>query len=281
MPDSAVLESLLAATDWSRMAEPQGDAYDTGVILKLAVTLHSFRQREPAHDAAGKKPVWFDIAPVYAGRHDFERDFAHYRTAPATHPNVLRAVALLHLWPLGTSQARSLIHVLHAAIDPVVDNDGWDAIASSSHSYEDAFGSLWATVHSPLGLAEAIVHEMAHHKLRACGVGFVTASSIVANLPNERYPSPILQGRPRPMPAILHAQYALLHMVALEIAILSANAARARPFVRALLRRHLTQVEQSDRILERSLVVDRYGARFIPAVRRWQARLVSEAQAQI
>lgn len=281
MPESPARASLLASTDWSRMAEPQRDAYDTDVVLRLAATLHPHHQCALAYTPIGNDSIWFDVAPVYAGRPDFERDFAHYRAAPERHPNVLRAVALLNSWPLGASQARSLIRVLHAAIDPVVVVDGWDAIVSSSHSYDDAFGSMWATVHSPVGLAEAIVHEMAHHKLRACGVGFLTADCIVANLPDERFPSPILDGRRRPMPAILHAQYALLHMVALEIAVLASGTARARPLARALLRRHLTLVEQGDLTLRRNLVVDQYGVGFMPAMRGWQTRLLSEAETQI
>jgi HEXXH motif-containing protein len=222
--------------------------------------------------------VWFEVAPVYAGRPDFERDFAGFRDAPATHPNLARAVALVDAWPAGAAQARALVHVLHAAVDPTEPgDDGWDVVASSSHSYEDAFGSLWATVHSPVGLAEAIVHEMAHHKLRACGVGFTAAECLVANHPDERYPSPLLGGRPRPMPALVHAHYALLHMVALETAVLAGGDRRAHPVAAALRRRHLDLLRESDATLGRHLVVDGHGAAFMPAVRRWQRRLVDQA----
>ena len=279
MRDGLARHRLLAATDWSRMAEPQGDGYDTGMVLRLAATLSPCRPSAPASVAVPAGSVWFDVAPVYAGRSAFERHFARYRVATATHPNVSRAVTLIDAWPRGAAQARRLIHVLHAALDPDVEDDlGWNAIASASHSYEDAMGSLWATVHSPVGLAEAIVHEMAHHKLRACGVRFEHADCLVANRPDERYPSPILGGRARPMPAILHAQYALLYMVALEIAILAARLTPAAQLVRALLRRHLLLIAEGDATLRRHLVVDEYGAGFMPGLRQWQTELVANAE---
>ncbi len=282
MLEARARRSLWAATDWSRMAEPQGDGYDTAIVLRLAAA------EQPDHCCGqGSTPdrsgaVWFEVAPIYEGRLDFERDFSGYRVAAATHPNLSRAVGLIDSWSLGALQARRLVRVLHAALDPVVEDDvGWNGISSASHSYEDAFGSLWATVHSPVGLAEAIVHEMAHHKLRACGVGFTTAACLVANLADERYPSSLLDGRLRPMPAILHAHYALLYMIALEIAVLDSGNALAGPLTRALLRRHLKMVGEGDITLRRRLVVDQYGKDFIPALRRWQTRLLSEAEARL
>jgi HEXXH motif-containing protein len=224
--------------------------------------------------------VWFDVAPVYADRPEFARDFAGHRDATATHPNLARAVALLDAWPRGAAQARALIQVLHAALAPdAADDVGWDAIVSASHSYDDAFGSLWATVHSPIGLAEAIVHEMAHHKLRAFGVRFEAADELVTSLPDERHPSPLLGGRLRPLPAILHAHYALLHMIALETAILAARIEPAAPLVRALLRRNLALLDRGGATLRRHLVVDRFGAVFMEALWGWQARLGAEAEA--
>lgn len=282
MRDGVRRDRLLASIDWSRMAAPQADAYDTRSVLRLAATL-------PDCDSVAAMPmerspgsVWFDVAPVYAGRPEFERDFGRYRAAGASHPNVARAVALVDWWPCGATQARSLIRVLHAALDPDVDDDvGWSPDDSCSHSYEDAIGTMWATVHSPVGLAEAIVHEMAHHKLRACGVRFETAECLVANPPSEQYPSPILGGRARPMPAILHAHYALLHMIALETAILAAPVVPAIPLVRGLLKRHLDLLVEGDATLRRCLIVDEYGTGFVPALRRWQTTLVGEAEVYI
>jgi hypothetical protein len=276
MPDPVHGPSL-ATVDWARVAEPQADAYDTNLIEELATTLA--RSDEPARPV-GKHtgPVWFDVSPAYAERPDFQRDFGGFAPATAAHPSLPLAVALLDTWALGAAQARRLIRVLHPALEPDADHHGWHVAASSSHSYPDAFGAMWATVNSPVGLAEAIVHEMAHHKMRAFGVGFDHAEHLVANRPGERYPSPLLSGRPRPMPALLHAHYALLHMIALELEILATGIAAARPIVAALLRRHIGLIGSGEATLRRNLVVDEYGARFLPALRSWQARLLARAE---
>ena len=67
-------------------------------------------------------------------------------------------------------------------------------------------------------------------------------------------------------------------MIALETAILAARVAPAIPLVRGLLRRHLNLIVEGDATLRRYLVVDEYGAAFVPALRRWQATLVGEAE---
>jgi hypothetical protein len=285
--DRTQTRSRPTAMDWSRLAEPQNDGYDTEVVEHLA----ALRARGalpagsilPAEPANGRHAggTWFAVAPVYAGRPDFQRDFARYGVADARHPNVALAVGLVDRWPAGAAQARRLIRVLHAGLDPDIAHDvGWTTVATSSHSYEEAFGTMWATVHSALGLAEAIVHEMAHHKLRAYGVRFEGADRIVANAVSERHPSPLLGGRRRPMPAVLHAQYALLHMVALKLAILATGPATAMDLAWTLLRRDLRMVGEGGDIIRRSLVVDGHGERFMSALWRWQGRLIAEVRAR-
>jgi hypothetical protein len=80
------------------------------------------------------------------------------------------------------------------------------------------------------------------------------------------------------MPALLHAHYALLHMVALELEIAATGVVNARPIVAALLRRHLELIDSGEATLRRNLVVDEYGAHFLPALRNWQARLLTRAE---
>jgi HEXXH motif-containing protein len=269
---------MRSAIDWSRLAEPQVDGYDTDAVSRLA---GDHAAAVPADVKVGEP--WFAVAPVYDGRPDFRRDFARYAIADAGHPNLARAVDLVDTWSVGAAQARRLMRVLHAGLDPAVASDvGWETISTMSHSYEDAFGTMWATVHSALGLAEAIVHEMAHHKLRALGVRFESADRIVANPHRELYPSPLLGGRLRPMSAVVHAQYALLHMMALKVELLVCGGVcgpEADTLVRTLLRRDARLVSEGAVIVRHNLVVDDYGLRFMPALWRWQERLLAEVYA--
>jgi HEXXH motif-containing protein len=253
------------------MAEPQRDAYDSNMILKLMNATAA-----PADPGV----VWFVVAPVYAREPAFRRDFAGFRDAPANHPNLARAVELLDFWPQGALFARRLIRIVHAAYENGVAEDlGWGTLVSSSHSYEHAFGTCHLTVHSPVGVAEAIVHEAAHHKLRALGVRFESADAIVAGDGGwELYPNPLLDGRLRPLPAILHAHYVLLHLIALEAAILAQPAHEAHRLVRRLLARNTTRLARSGHILRGNLVLDEIGTVFMEAVWRWQERLLCESQ---
>jgi HEXXH motif-containing protein len=270
-----------AALDWSRLAEPQEDGYDTVVVERLAPPHSPASASGPDASGASYGGRWFAVEPIYENRPDFRRDFARYGVADPDHPNLDLAVDVVDRWPVAATQSRRLIRVVHAGLDPDVPSDvGWTTVATSSHSYEDAAGTMWATVHSPLGLAEAIVHEMAHHKLRAYGVRFEDADRIVANAPGELYPSTLLGGRRRPMPAVLHAQYALLHMVALKLAVLASGRAPAKGLARILVRRDVRMIGEGALTIRRNLVVDREGERFMRALWRWQDRLVSETHAR-
>lgn len=248
-------------TDWERIAVPQADGYDTKAVVALAASRSVVLcNRQRFVDDAGP---WFDVAPIYAARLDFQRDFGRFTTASTDHPNILAAVNLIDAWTVGSSQARHIIRVLHPGLDRQVAFDvGWLRLASWCHSYQDAFGTLWATVHSAVGLAEAIVHEMAHHKLRACGVSFNRAEYLVVNPEWHRAPSPLLNGIARPLPAVLHAYYALLHIATLEVAILRNRIRPAAPLVVHLLRTNLGLIQRSDTLLEDRLLLDRWGEAF-------------------
>ena len=84
------------------------------------------------------------------------------------------------------------------------------------------------------------------------------------------------------MPAVVHAQYALLHMVALKLELLARGClpgADAEALVRALLRRDVRLLREGAVITRRNLVVDQYGELFMHAMWRWQERLFTEVYA--
>ena len=127
-------------------------------------------------------------------------------------------------WPVAFRQCQRLLEAIHPAIDRRFPLES-DAIyrGSSSHSYERLFGTVWLTVMCPIGAAEAIVHEMAHQKLRVLGVSFELASRVVGNDRRSLYVSPIVKDRLRPMTAVLHAQYSYIHVTQLDIHILDSE----------------------------------------------------------
>jgi len=77
---------------------------------------------------------------------------------------------------------------------------------------------IFLTVTHPTATAEALVHEMAHHKLMRLGVTPDNGGQILKPLSEEIYSAAVR--RPRPIAAILHAAYSFLHMVELDLALL-------------------------------------------------------------
>ena len=80
------------------------------------------------------------------------------------------------------------------------------------------------------------------------------------------------------MPALLHAHYALLHMLALELEILATGPVPARALTTALLRRHVNLLSVGTALLRQNLVVDEASTRSLPALRRWQDCLLARSE---
>jgi HEXXH motif-containing protein len=200
-----------------------------------------------------------------------------YVDADPGHPCVEEAMDLVRRWPAGVAQVRRLLERLHPALDlarhPILPAD---RIHSSSHSVESRFGALWATVNSAPGLAQSIVHELAHAKLCAFGVSFERADAIIANDPSECYPSPLVAW-PRPVMAVLHAHYALLHVTALECAILARERSRStRSAIVRSARRHVLLMAGSAAVLRKHVIVDAVGGPFLQSMWEWMDRVRQE-----
>jgi len=128
----------------------------------------------------------------------------HCYPAPVTHPNIVKAVDLLRLWPEVYLQFKELIERVYLFCEKGDPPD--NVVGCCCGSGPEGFGAIAATVTNHVGFAEALVHEMSHHKLRALGVDFETAQHIVTNPSDATYPSPIRYDCYCPMSAVLHAQ---------------------------------------------------------------------------
>jgi HEXXH motif-containing protein len=271
--------------DWSRLAEPQMDQYDTEVILRLASSTISAGRPQPyTRTPVGQSPTAFDgeiaIRHVYRSLPEFKLLPAHYFDAPVNHPNIAIAAEYVRNWPTAFTQCQRLLEAIHPAADMRVPGDSPEIYrGSSSHSYERLFGTVWATVFCPIGLAEAIVHEMAHQKLRVLGVSFESATAIVGNDPSDLYVSPIVKYRLRPMTAVLHAQYSYVHVTTLDIHLLWAERDLARSDVlRGLLKRNLSRIEEGYDTIRAQFKPGRHGTEFMEGFCDWTERTITMAK---
>ena len=156
------------------------------------------------------------------------------------------------------------------------------ALGSSSHSYEEDFGSVHATVDNALGFAQALIHEMAHQKLRALGVSFETAERLIVNDPSEQFESPIRKDRTRPMTAVFHAQYSFIYVTALDLHMLAAaEGERERQCILMLLARNVPRMQVGYEEVARHIRTDAAGRLFVDAFMDWSAGVLQRGQAEL
>jgi hypothetical protein len=270
--------------DWARIAEPQQDQYDTDVILTLAMTTTSLERPAPyVRTPIGDAPTVFDgsVAVRYVYHNWEESDFlaTHYLDAPLNHSNLKAAAELVRTWPVAFEQCKRVLDSIHPAIDPRIPFIGAEIYRGSAcHSYGRLFGTMWTTIHCPYGTAEAIVHEMAHQKLRALGLSFEHATCIVANDPSERYESPIVKDRLRPMTAVVHAEYSYVHVTNLDIRMIAAEGEEARrAALLPVLTRNVARIQEGYDTIQKHFRPGLHGAEFMSSFSDWTRRTIQTA----
>ncbi|RZS99197.1 aKG-HExxH-type peptide beta-hydroxylase [Aquimarina brevivitae] len=204
------VNTAIRLQDWEKMAVMQPDSSDTNLFLHYSQDT-SFVKTAAA--TAGE-PTIFGTTAL---RHfdwpaSFLEEFQH---APFDHPSIKKAEELLKLWPEAYHQIGALITAFNPVlIKGVVDSE--DYAGSNSHQPKNTLGAIWATVHNPLLLAQALVHEMAHNKLFCLGQHFESKLPLFINGDEELFDSPIRLDIPRPMAALFHGVYAFTHVLKLD-----------------------------------------------------------------
>jgi len=85
---------------------------------------------------------------------EFESFSAHYPDAPADHPNIALAAEYVRLWPAAFTLCQRLLEAIHPAIDERIPLESTEIYRGSScRSFEPLFGTMWATIFCPIGLA--------------------------------------------------------------------------------------------------------------------------------
>ncbi len=263
--------------DWARMAAPQEDAYDSEVSLHLARTTQSplreaLYERRPPDGA----PAIFDGA--IAVRPEEKPFFARPRflAAPVDHPNLRRVESYLRRWPAAHEQVKRLLDTVHPFVDTSIPPHLRDfVLGSSSHSEEAHFGSVCVTVDHVLCLAQALVHETAHQKLRSLGVSVEQASRLLVNDPHDLFESPIRKDRKRPMTAVLHAEYSFIYVTCLDLHMIEGETDPAiREDMLMLLARNVPRMEAGLALIEQHAETDAEGRAFVGAFLAWAGEVI-------
>jgi hypothetical protein len=250
-----------AGIAWRRLAEPQPDQYDTLIALDF------LQRRGYARQEVGAGPSFFDRQVAIRNEPPEAVSFppACVPTRP-DHPNIARACELVRLW-------RPVFRQFHLLIDSVSVFTYRHDTSVSRHAGRP--GAIAATVDNAVAFAECLVHEMAHHKLRALGVDIKSAERLIRNPPTQKFKSPIRMDCLRPISAVVHAEYSYTYVAALDLEIVRSRTACAddRADAAHALARHLPKLEFGLGVIRDHAEVDEPGAAFMEAWQAWLARV--------
>lgn len=260
---------LHESIDWSRMARPQADGYDSRMLAALARLLYDVD--------VDARPA--PVGPsMFGGRvpllHFEAMPSSELQNAPLDHPFVAKAEGILGLWPEMVEQCGRLltsVRPLKSTRQP----DDVDHGAGCSCGNTTRFGGIETTVYGSLGFAEGTVHELGHWKLHACGVHLEEWTHLVANDPGELFESPIRKDKPRPMGACVQAQYSYLHV--LELNVIAQNAG----VFAGMLRLNRDRMAAGREVLKQWRPTPTSGEAYRAALDSWCGELLERADAAI
>jgi HEXXH motif-containing protein len=279
----AALDELIHTTDWSRMAVPQADGYDTRILLEFRehedLPLRPFPHRYRAFDGAAT----FCDGRVTI-RPASEQGLMPSNLLPASldHSNLAAAANLLDRWPEACSQFTQLVDTVYPYTDPQQAVLGQWALGSTSNSSSEELGSLHVTVDSALGLAQALVKEMAHQKLRSLGVAASGANRLIVNDSSEQFESPVRKDRLLPMTAVFHGQYSFIHVTALDLHMLArVESEWERQCILMLLARNVPRMQAGCEVISSHIRTDAAGEPFLEAFMSWSRSILQSSQAAL
>jgi hypothetical protein len=273
------LEELLMDIDFSRLAFPQADSYDTSVLLRLVSSRSEVLNNQPyqRRSSVGEVTICDGMVAV---RHAPANGLGNSDLIPVepSHGNLPLAVSYMARWPEAYNQFKELMTTVYPYSDLRQANSRVGAFGSSSHSYEKELGAIHVTVDDPIGTAQAFVHEMAHLKLRAMGIMIEQADRFIVNSPGELFPSPIRLDRLRPMTAVFHAQYSFMHITALDLEMLKQVAEdEEKTHILMLLARNVIRMQSGYELIDKQIKTDNEGRLFVSAFMGWSAVIIKES----
>ncbi len=172
------------------------------------------------------------------------------------------------------------ISLLHPAADLRLSTTSIDQQvlhgAGSCHSIREVPGALWCTTDCPLSVAQALVHEAAHTRLRLLGLQVVGSGHLVLNPVEQLYRSPILK-RGRPMSAVVHALYSFAHVAELDLAYLRSPYRLGKRVVADALRLNVQRLASGYWTVKMHAKLDERGAALCGGLLDWVEDLVARS----
>ena len=197
--------------DWTRMAQPQDDGYDTKILCMLETARTGWQKVAPERGVTlcgGRIAVLLD-GPNGIG------DAQHATPEQASQEWADNASTYLRQWDAGYYALTEFIDAVQAFWHPTHGSMG-GCISGHHMMYRKSDGQVNMTRHIPYitinslqGFSQGLYHEYAHLRLEALGINIEDHDfRLLRNGPDELYNSSVRFDKKRPMSAVLHGLYA-------------------------------------------------------------------------
>jgi len=262
---------------WNRIARPQIDLYDMQIILEEAQKKHIsyFDVFVPEHGNEDYMALFDGTVKIQVAKE--KSPYEELENGRVYHKGIHIGISLLGQWPELYQQFPHIVRYIHPLRIP---SEKTYTLSSCSGSHEHEFGLVYITEGHPFVVAEALVHEMAHLKLFALGLGITESKGFILNLPENLYESPVIRHMPRPMTAVFHAQYTFTHILHLDNILLEGeHSERNLSILLNLLTYTLIRIERGLEILREHVVLDEKGKAFFEGYYNWADEVVARSNA--
>lgn len=264
--------------NWTRVAEPQPDQYDTEVTLQRLRQSRGLPSRQRSEETLTIFDGAVEVRPT-EGPYSRMEGLASAPLSDKSMGKIRLAESYVRQWPAAFDQFKALIQTFYPIRDIKGNRQPQGSKGSISHSYQSHIGTMCASIEDPVCLAQAFVHEMAHNKLRALGIMVESTQGFITNDPKELYPSPILIGTPRPMTAVFHAEYSFIYVTQLDLMLLANDPGEElRSYVLLLLKNNVSRMEPGLELIREKIQVDDIGRPFVDGFVDWAQRAIDEGR---
>lgn len=266
------VKEITELVDWELMAVPQSDGSDTSLFLKYAKDTNLNVIADPRPE----EPKIFNNR--VALRHlEWDKKFLEeFEHAPFGHSSIKEAEALIAFWPEVYNQCGALLKAINPVLKKGIPDDK-NYTGSNSHQPKNTLGAVWATVHNPVLLAQALVHEMAHNKLFSIGQHFESKYPLFANDKEEVFDSPIRLDIPRPMSAVFHGVYAFTHVLTLDRILYQKSDIDNKGQLLGLLHYNALRVKKGAELIRKCAKLTDIGDAFVNKFLTWAEEEVESA----
>lgn len=278
------MANRVTAIAWERVAEPQADGYDTDVAKRLGLERYGWEKRWPPADAR----TWLDGAveltvPPWHNGDEIE---------VVEHPNLAVAERLLRdACPTLWIQCRELVQALHLVLADDMGNGELQTGCKCGPMGDRVSFEFQITVNFGIGILEAVVHELAHNKMKTHGISLYHWERLLTNpIPTDEaiesgegdylYESVIRKDKLRPLGACVSAHYSYLHVSELLLQLVEAGVI-GNDSIRQWLEVQRGRVTEGRAQIATVVTPDADGVRYFEAMQDWAGRLIARLDAVI